>query len=206
VSVRRRIQHECRRLNNYPHLVPTIIAQQLLVSGEDHRHAIHPGFDPIAIGRAIWRRVRYGSHEGASTIEQQIVRVITERYERTLRRKLREIFLAVLVARSFPKAVLPAVYLSIAYYGWRMNGYAQACWRLGLSPQCLTLEQASALVARLKYPQPKKLPCKRTLEIERRAKHLRVLYRRHMSGGNYRHLNDTAFRAESASLNPLPQC
>jgi membrane peptidoglycan carboxypeptidase len=148
----------------------------------------------------------YGFHEGASTIEQQIVRVITGRYERTLRRKIREIFLAVLVARFFPKAVLPAVYLAIGYYGWRMNGYVQACRRLGLSPQVLTPEEAAGLVARLKYPQPQDASFIRMLQIDRRAKHLRCLHQRHIFAGKYGHLNGKTIRTESMSLNPLPQC
>src|SRR5690606_20512217 len=127
--VRDRIRREWRLLSRAPEASPPLIAQQLLVSAEDHRHRLHPGFDVIAIARAVWRRLSRGSCEGASTIEQQIVRVVTGRYERTYRRKLREIALAILVANSFPKAILPAIYLRIAYYGWRMNGYGEACRR-----------------------------------------------------------------------------
>lgn len=175
------------------------------MSGEDHRHARHSGFDPIAIGRAVWRRLIRESREGASTIEQQIVRVVTGRYERTLRRKVREIFLAILVAHSFPKETLPAVYLVIAYYGWHMNGYSQACQRLGLSSHCLTLDEAAGLVARLKYPQPREAPVQRMLQIERRVKHLRILYRQHINDGTYKHLNGTTLCGRSLSLNPVPQ-
>jgi hypothetical protein len=179
--VRTRIEFESSRLASHPELAPPLVSQRLLVSGEDHRHGRHPGFDPIAIGRAVWRRLIRESHEGASTIEQQIVRVITGRYERTLLRKVREIFLAILVTQSFSKEVLPAVYIAIGYYGWRMNGYLQACQRLGFSPHCLTLDEAASLIARLKYPQPRKAPTQRMLQIERRAKHLRALHQRHIN-------------------------
>jgi hypothetical protein len=132
---------------------PPLLFQQLLVSGEDHRHGFHPGFDPIAIARALWRRMTKTSREGASTIEQQLVRVITGRYERTLRRKVKEILLAILVSRCFPRAELPAVYLRIAYYGWRMQGFSQACDRMGINPSQASIADAARLVARLKYPQ-----------------------------------------------------
>lgn len=203
--VRTRIAFECSRLDRHPEFAPPVVSQRLLVSGEDHRHAHHPGFDPIAIGRAVWRRLIRESREGASTIEQQIVRVVTGRYERTLRRKVREIFLATLVAQSFSKEALPAVYLAIGYYGWRMNGYLQACQRLELSPHCLTLDEAAGLVARLKYPQPREAPIQRMLQIERRAKHLRVLYQRHINDGTYRHLNGKTLCGPSVSLDPVPQ-
>ena len=203
--VRATIEVEWRRLRRFPELVPPTAAQQLLVSGEDHRHSRHPGFDPIAIGRAVWRRVSRRSREGASTIEQQIVRVITGRYERTYRRKIKEIVLATLVAYWFPKSVLPAIYLSIGYYGWRMNGYTQACHRLGFSSCPLSLDQAARLVARLKYPEPKHSPRHRILQIERRATHLCHLHQRHLIDGTYRHLDEKTIRNRSAFLEQLPQ-
>ncbi len=198
--VRARVDLECARLARHPELAPRLVAQQLLVSGEDHRHAWHPGFDVIAICRALWRRLAYGSREGASTIEQQIVRTITGRYERTLRRKLKEILLATLVGGSFRKNLLPAVYLSIAYYGWRMNGYRQACQRLRLRPGSLALDEAAALVARLKYPEPRTAPITRTFQIHRRSKHLLGLYRHHLHDGTYEHLNGTTVRSRPPAL------
>src|SRR5690348_10551479 len=69
---------------------PSWIVQALLISGEDHRFFGHCGIDPIAVCRAIWRGVVLGHREGASTIEMQLVRVVTGRFERTLTRKLRE--------------------------------------------------------------------------------------------------------------------
>lgn len=186
--VNSRIEQERAYLVRRPDLAPPLIAQKLLISGEDHRHVRHPGFDPVAICRAIWRRLSCRSREGASTIEQQLVRTITGRYERTLRRKFKEIFLAVLVCRAFEKKDLPAVYLSIAYYGWRMNGYRQACRRLHLHSGSLSLERAAGLIARLKYPEPKSAPSARAEQIDRRSKHLLTLYRRHTNDGTYAHL------------------
>jgi membrane peptidoglycan carboxypeptidase len=187
--VRSRIEQERIYLVRRPDLAPSLIAQELLVSGEDHRHAWHSGFDPIAICRALWRRLAYGSHEGASTIEQQLVRTITGRYERTLERKLKEIVLAFLVCEAFSRKDLPAVYLAIAYYGWHMNGYRQACKRLRIRPDSLALDRAASLVARLKYPEPKIAPDTRRQQIDRRSKHLLNLYRRHANDGTYTHLD-----------------
>lgn len=204
-AVRQRIVREWTLLSRSPESVPPLVAQQLLVSGEDHRHGSHPGFDVIAIGRAAWRRMSCGSHEGASTIEQQIVRVVTGRYQRTYRRKAREILLAVLVAQSFPKAALPAIYLRIAYYGWRMNGYREACRRLRIDCTSLSLHDAAKLVARLKYPQPRRSPARRALQIDQRARHLCALYRRHVCIRTYDHLNEKAIRHDSAFRHPVPE-
>jgi membrane peptidoglycan carboxypeptidase len=200
-----RLDAVCVLIERTPDRAPPLVAQRLLVSGEDHRHARHPGFDLIAIGRACWRRLSRRTHEGGSTIEQQIVRVLTGRYERSVPRKFREIALATLVARRYAKHRLPAAYLWIGYYGWRMNGYLQACRQLGLLPQSLSQHEAARLVARLKYPQPRKLSLRRVSQIERRAKHLRALYQIHTLDGPYRYLDGQILRKRSTSLEPLPQ-
>lgn len=152
--VRSYIHFEQLKLLRQPSLRPNILTHRFLISGEDHRHMRHPGFDLYAICRASWRRLTLKSKEGASTIEQQIVRIITNSYENTIRRKIREIMLASLVAKYFPKTILPSIYLVIGYYGWQMNGYSQACKRLNVQPENMTHEIAAGLVARLKYPEP----------------------------------------------------
>ena len=200
--VRNYIQYEHARLLQYPECYPALTAQQLLVSGEDHRHSLHPGFDIIAICRALWRRLTSISREGASTIEQQIVRTITGKYERTVRRKVTEIILAVLVDSTYEKSILPAVYLSIAYYGWRMNGYIQACRRLDYHPSSLTLEQAAALVSRLKYPEPRLPPNSRVRQIDRRTQHLLRLYESHIHARTYKHLDGTTVFGTVSPLKP----
>jgi len=186
--VRDRITFELRQITRREEFSPSLATQLLLVSGEDHRHRRHYGFDPYAICRAIWRRVIRQSREGASTIEQQIARVITNRFEVTIRRKVKEVLLAALIAESFPKALLPSVYLRIGYYGWRMNGYSQACLRLGFDPRNLSFEEAASLVARLKYPQPRVMPECRHHQIRRRSNHLLVLYQHHKLDDTYEHL------------------
>ena len=164
---------------------PTPLAQQLLISGEDHRFFRHRGIDPIAVCRAMWRGIVLGQREGASTIEMQIVRVVSRRFERTLRRKVRELALATLVAREIPKHALPSLYLRIGYFGWRMNGFEGACRRLGVSPEALTPGQTAALVARLKYPQPRLTSPDRWNKINTRAQHLLRLHSQHKDDRTY---------------------
>jgi penicillin-binding protein 1A len=168
--------------------VPSLV-QKLLISAEDHRHAWHKGFDTRAICRAIWRRIIDGRREGASTIEQQIVRILTNRFELTLRRKLREILLATLISEVVPKTAMPQLYIRIGYFGWRMNGFAQACRRLRLNSSAMSLDDAAALVARLKYPEPRSLGTSRLAQIHRRREHLKQLYRRHLIDGTYNYLS-----------------
>ena len=153
--------------------------QVLLIVAEDHRYFLHPGFDVIAICRAIWRRLAWGVVEGASTIEQQLVRVLTRRYERTIPRKVSEILLSTLLTGIVPKRELPALYLYIAYYGWRMNGIKQACQRLNIHLDSMTKKDSASLVARLKYPEPKVAPYWRVAQIGQRCNHIIRLHHKY---------------------------
>lgn len=164
---------------------PPLLAQQLLISGEDHRFFTHAGVDLIAVLRSVWRRTVLGRVEGASTIEMQVVRVVSGRCERTLQRKLREIGLAVLIGQIVPKKALPSIYLRIGYFGWRMTGFAAACRRIRRTPNSLSPFETAALVARLKYPQAQTLSQRKADRISRRAQHLLSLHCRHRQGATY---------------------
>jgi len=179
---------------------PAPILVHLLISGEDHRFFHHAGFDLRAICRAIYRHVFWGIQEGASTIEQQTVRILTGRYEKTIERKVREILLATLVAEVIPKKFLPSIYLEIAYFGWRMNNFRQACKRLKLHPDGMSLEDAAAVVARLKYPEPRIAPLKRRSQIQHRKVHLMKLYRSHLKQGVYKPLEETVDENENVQF------
>lgn len=161
---------------------PSRVVQALLLSAEDHRFFSHRGVDPIAVVRACWRNLMFGRREGASTIEMQLVRVLTGRFERTASRKMREAALATLVGSVVPRADIPAMYLRVAYYGTAMVGFSTACKRLGLAPYSLTIIQAAGLVARLKYPEPRRMNSAARARIERRTRHLLCVYARHAGG------------------------
>lgn len=154
----------------------------LLISGEDHRFYYHFGFDIIAILRAFRNRLIYNKIEGASTIEQQLVRVLTNEFDRTFRRKIQEIFLSTTITSIIPKNAIPKVYLNIAYYGSEMNGLSQTFYKLKLDiNDAISIEQAAEIVSRIKYPQPLRYSKKRLTQIEIRKKHLIQLYNKHLN-------------------------
>jgi membrane peptidoglycan carboxypeptidase len=149
-----------------------------LVAGEDHRFYKHRGFDPIAMAGAFYRFVAYGRLGGASTLEQQFVRILTGRAERSLRRKLREIALACYVSRKYRKSEIAEMYLTVAYFGWRMKGFEEACNTLSIAAPRMTVREAASLIARLKYPQPSELTKERQALIARRTDHIyKLMYR-----------------------------
>lgn len=97
-------------------VIPQRFIEALIVA-EDRRNAVHPGVDPIAMIRAVVARMKYNKIEGGSTIEQQFVRAVSGRQERSLQRKIREQALAIAVLRRRSKSQIAAAYLSVAFYG-----------------------------------------------------------------------------------------
>lgn len=153
-------------------LRPNRQMHDLLVAGEDHRIALHPGVDPLALCRAVWRTYGRGRVEGGSTVAMQLVRVLTGRFENSWRRKAREAALAVVATRYAHWSELASLYLLVGYYGWRMNGFRQACGRLGIDPKRCSLRDSAMLVARLKYPQPRHCSEARRAQIVGRGEYL----------------------------------
>jgi len=183
--IKKKIDTEILNLKQHPQNIPPLIVQQALLSGEDHRFFDHPGYDKIAICRVIWKRITRKSREGGSTIEQQLVRIITGDRRYSIKRKIKEISLAVLLADEYPKIILPSIYLHLSYFGWRMNGILQACERLKISFSNMSMQEAVSLIARLKYPEPRFVSTARKVQIARRANYILQLYKKHIKEGRY---------------------
>jgi len=131
-----------------PYLVAATIAT------EDKEFYSHPGFDPIAIVRAIYNNLRAGgdgtSGGGASTITQQLVRALVltpeEAAQRTNSRKIREIILAAEITRRYTKDEILELYLNEIYYGNLAYGVeAAAETYFNTTAAQLTLSQATFL-------------------------------------------------------------
>jgi membrane carboxypeptidase/penicillin-binding protein PbpC len=157
-----------------PSIQPTKLMVDLLILGEDHRFYWHPGVDPFALLRALWKTLR-GIRQGGSTIAMQLVRTLTGNYERTCSRKLRELVLAIMITSWKGRNAVPILYLWVAYYGWRMNGMRQVYTRLRLDAPRGSPLDAAKLVAQLKYPEPRLRTQKRVAQIDLRARYLKSL-------------------------------
>jgi len=99
---------------------PALVAAT--IATEDKEFYSHPGFDPVAITKAIWLNIiSDGSGPGASTITQQLARSLLlspeERVERSYTRKIREIILAAEITRKYSKDEILELYLNEIYYG-----------------------------------------------------------------------------------------
>ena len=97
--------------------------QHAFVAVEDHRFFKHPGVDPIALGRAVYRNLRSpGTVEGGSTLTQQLARTLFLSNQKSYGRKLREAVLALMIDSRLTKQqilelYLNRIYLSAGVYG-----------------------------------------------------------------------------------------
>lgn len=126
----------------------------VLIIGEDHRYFYHRGVDPIAIARAFVSKFK-GLRQGGSTIEQQFIRTLTGDFRYSLSRKVKELLLSVTIGRILNKNEIAFLYLSIAYFGYRMRGINEACLKIN-TDFVLNEEECCKLVAHLKYPAKKR--------------------------------------------------
>lgn len=129
-----------------PHVIQATIAT------EDRNFYAHPGFDPIAIIRAIYYNVSEGEIvSGGSTIPQQVARNLLlepeERIQQTAWRKTKEIVLAAELMRTYTdRNVILEIYLNENNYGNLAYGIqAAAETYFGVDADELTLGQAAFL-------------------------------------------------------------
>lgn len=158
---------------------------KLLIAGEDHRFMQHSGVDYFSLCRATWRTLFCGRREGGSTIAMQLVRVLTNKYEKTISRKILEVYLAIRMTKYISRERIISLYLSVAYFGWKMDGIKQAIHQLDLDPNNLSIRDAASLIARLKYPEPKKFSKRRSSLIETRTNYILSRYEKLNLGRNY---------------------
>jgi 1A family penicillin-binding protein len=92
--------------------------QDATIAAEDANFYEHPGFDVIAILRALYLNVRGREIvSGASTITQQLVKNTLLTPEQTPDRKIKEVILAYEVERRYNKGRILELYLNEVYYG-----------------------------------------------------------------------------------------
>ncbi|HWS70764.1 MAG TPA: transglycosylase domain-containing protein, partial [Thermoanaerobaculia bacterium] len=88
------------------------------VAAEDVRFHHHIGVDPIGLARAAFANLRaHGIAQGGSTIDQQIIKGRFLSNERTWRRKIVEMLLAVALDARLSKDEILEIYLNDVYLG-----------------------------------------------------------------------------------------
>jgi len=123
------------------------VMRKAIVDTEDRRFYDNNGIDYIGILRALRTDVSSGQFaQGASTIEQQLVRNLYLSPQQTIGRKIEEGCLAVQLDRQWSKDRILTAYLNDIYFGKQAYGIEAAAEAyFGVHAKNLSLDQAALL-------------------------------------------------------------
>jgi penicillin-binding protein 1A len=135
--------------------------KRAVLAAEDADFFHHSGVNPLAIGRALVRTA-LGRTQGGSTITQQLAKLNYTGSQRTVFRKVREVFYATALEERYSKEDLLRRYLNQVYFGDGSYGiHAAAHAFFGVDPAQLTPAQAATLAGKIRSPSgldPRKNP------------------------------------------------
>ncbi len=101
--------------------------KQAVIATEDKNFYHHRGFDTIGMARSILANVTSGQvKQGASTITQQLARILFLSNERTFDRKIKELIIAHRIEKTISKDEILEMYLNSVYLGSGVYGVSSA--------------------------------------------------------------------------------
>jgi membrane peptidoglycan carboxypeptidase len=128
--------------------------QDAVISAENRTFWSDKGIDPKSIVRAALNDLHSsGDLQGASTITQQYVKVLYLTQQRTYKRKIKELFLAVKLENTLSKRQILEGYLNTIYFGrgaYGIQAAAQAYF--GKSASQLNVAQGAVLASVINAP------------------------------------------------------
>ncbi len=145
-----------RKYISYNELPRNLI--EAVIAIEDKRFYRHSGIDLIRVLGALWANLRSdGPIQGGSTLTQQFVKNYFLTPERTLRRKLAEALMALILERKFSKEKILELYANSVYLGQRGSfgiiGFGEAAEAyFNKDVNDLTLSEAALLAGIISAP------------------------------------------------------
>ncbi|CAN5168686.1 penicillin-binding protein 1C [soil metagenome] len=154
-----------------PEITPTL--REAILFKEDKYFWYHPGFNPVALLRAIGRNLLTGRRtSGASTITMQTVRLLEPR-ERTYGSKLIELFRAIQLEVHYSKDEILQLYLNLIPYGGNIEGLKSASLLyFGKPPVLLSLAELTTLTIIPNRPSSLRLGVHNALVVQERNRWL----------------------------------
>ncbi len=129
-----------------------------VLAAEDHRFYEHHGFSLRGILRALTVNIHKGAiHQGGSTLTQQLAKNYFLTPERTYKRKLTELLIALIIEFRYEKDEILEIYLNEIYWGQNgaeaINGVGEAArFYFGKKVSALTITESAVLAGLIKAP------------------------------------------------------
>ncbi len=162
---------------NYKDISDNLIKAVVFI--EDKRFHEHFGLDFKGIVRAIFYNIKEARYaQGASTITQQLSKLIFLDSKKTLSRKMRELIIAFYLEYKFTKEDIITMYLNRAYFGSGLYGVKAASRRyFSNSPEKLNLAESAILAGTLKAPSRLSFLVNKELNIKRAKLIISLLFK-----------------------------
>ena len=113
-------------IDNSYHKIPFFLKHSF-ISSEDKRFYKHNGIDLKSISRALIQNIRSGYvKEGGSTITQQVARLLFLNNDLSFQRKIKEIFISLILELRYDKNQILKLYLNNIYLGSGAYGVNEA--------------------------------------------------------------------------------
>ncbi len=123
-----RFELDKRKYITYDQISPVLV--KAFVAAEDHNFFYHSGISFKGLVRSLLVNIYHGGiRQGASTITQQVIRLLYLNNERNYIRKIKEIFLALSLERYLTKEQIFEIYVNNIYFGHGIYGVEAACKR-----------------------------------------------------------------------------
>jgi penicillin-binding protein 1A len=143
---------ERRMIVSFDEIPPYL--QLAIIAAEDDQFYHHSGINYFSNIRAIYKDIlRRSKSEGASTITQQLARMLIHSYEKTFDRKIKELLIAWKIEKQYSKQQILTLYSNLHNMGPGIYGVAAAAdYYLGKQLKDLTLEDCAMIAALPRNP------------------------------------------------------
>jgi penicillin-binding protein 1C len=119
---------------------------QCIVLFEDEYFFQHPGFNPVAMTKALYGNLTTDKRRGGSTLTQQVIRLARKNKKRTYTEKFVELMQATRLEATTSKSEILTMYATYAPFGGNVVGLETAAWRyFGVPAKDLSWGQSAAL-------------------------------------------------------------
>jgi penicillin-binding protein 1A len=152
--------------------------QLAIIATEDDQFYHHSGIDYFSNVRAIYKDIiRMRKSEGASTITQQLARMLLGNYEKTWDRKIKELLIAWKIERQYSKQQILTLYANLHNMGPGIFGVAAAAdYYFGKQLKDLSIEECAMIAGLPRNPplysprlRPKNAIARRNYVLDRMA-------------------------------------
>lgn len=161
----------------YENINPLLIDSFIVIEDKDFFN--HSGLDLIRIISAFITNIKHNTiKQGASTISQQVARILYLNNKKSIKRKLKEAYLAIYIEEHYSKEKILELYLNGLYFGDNIYGIASASYfYFNKNQNELNLSECAYLASIINSPNTYLKEEKNESSLKRKDLVLSLLYR-----------------------------